>query len=164
MKNREYAFRSSWQIAAPLDAVWHVMTKTPFGWSDWWPELSDLKFIRQTPDLIGTEFSCRWRAPIGYKLYTDVVISQLDAPKQVRLETSGDLNGIVICTLSQNSGGTHIDIDWRVSTTQAWMNRLHPVLRPFFIWNHHAVMSSGENGLRAHMSAIKTAPEMSGAG
>ena len=38
-------------------------------------------------------------------------------------------------------------------TSRAWMNRLAPVARPLFAWNHDAVMRQGAAGLAALLDA-----------
>ena len=42
---------------------------------------------------------------------------------------------------------------WEVDTAKRWMNALAPLLRPLFVWNHHAIMRAGEAGLRRHLEA-----------
>ena len=103
--------------------------------------------------LSGSSFSCSWRAPLGYRLKSDIVIGKIAELEQVTLRSDGDLRGTVACQLLESNGQTHIEIAWKVETTKAWMNYLTPVLRPIFVYSHHAVMRSGERGLRAHLKA-----------
>jgi hypothetical protein len=37
--------------------------------------------------------------------------------------------------------------EWNVRTAKAWMNRIAPIARPAFEWNHDAVMRQGGEGL-----------------
>ncbi len=106
--------------------------------------------------LAGTTFSCRWRSPSGYYLNSDVTIGKLVALQQVTLHSAGDLQGTVTCHISEVSGVTCIAIDWQVETTKPWMNYLALLLKPFFIYNHHAVMRSGERGLQRYLSKKPT--------
>lgn len=152
MKHRSYSFQTNWNIDAPTEKVWQTLTATPFSWDAWWPELNDLSVQTKTTKLVGTAFSCTWKAPIGYKLRTDVRITEAEDREFVTLETDGDLDGTVSCYIKDISGTTHVDIDWQVETTRDWMNALHPLLKPFFIWSHHAVMRSGERGLQKHIA------------
>lgn len=101
--------------------------------------------------LSGSSFSCTWRAPLGYRLKSDVVIDKINEPEQVMLQSDGDLRGTVTCQLLESNDQTHIEIDWHVETTKAWMNYLTPLLRPIFVYSHHAVMRGGERGLRAYL-------------
>jgi hypothetical protein len=148
---RCYSFQSAWDIDAPRIEVWQALAATPFSWQDWWPELKDVRDTRITADLKGTSFSCSWQAPIGYRLRTDIILSDIEYLKTVTLQTDGDLIGTVTCHIKETAGRTHVDIDWQVDTTKAWMNRLAPLLKFFFIASHHAVMRSGERGLRRHL-------------
>ncbi len=152
---RRYSFQSVWDLKAPRSEVWQTLTATPFSWEDWWPQLKDVHNMHITKDLQGTSFSCAWQAPIGYRLRTKVIISQVDDLEMVMLETTGDLIGTVTCRLIEDNSCTHIDIDWQVDTGRTWMNLLAPLLKPFFIWSHHAVMRSGERGLQRYLKSQK---------
>jgi hypothetical protein len=113
--------------------------------------MRDLKLKTFDGSLQGTRFSCNWKAPIGYRLHTEVVIKQIQPHKMVRLEATGDLNGTVMCRIS-GTETTHVDIEWQVAATKPWMTALQPLLRPFFIWSHHAVMRNGERGLQRYIA------------
>ena len=43
--------------------------------------------------------------------------------------------------------------EWNVRTARAWMNRLAPVARPVFAWNHDVVMRQGADGLARLLDA-----------
>jgi hypothetical protein len=154
-----YLFKSEWNLNAPVLTVWQTLTSTPFSWDTWWPELTDLKIIKEPSDLAGTEFSCNWSSPTGYKLQTNVVIDEVVPLRSVRLLTSGDLNGKVVCLIENRGAKTHVDIYWEVSTEKAWMNRLRFPLKPFFIWSHHAVMRSGQKNLQRYIDQNKKSPD-----
>ena len=99
-----------------------------------------------TKTLVGSSFSCDWRAPLGYKLRTDIVIDKIIKLNQVRLQASGDLDGTVTCIITKQGDSTRIDMDWQVITTKKWMNLLSPILKPIFTASHHAVMARGQRG------------------
>ncbi len=136
---------------APRQKVWQTLTGIPFSWQEWWPQLSNVHNMRLVDGLTGSTFSCTWRSPTGYRLNSDIVIGTIEADRQITLHSDGDLRGTVTCQLGEKAGRTTIEIDWRVQTTKAWMNYLTPLLRPVFIYNHHAVMRSGERGLRYYL-------------
>jgi hypothetical protein len=146
-----YTFRSVWNLEASKQEVWKALTAQPFSWDAWWPQLRDVHDVKYAKDLNGARFSCIWRSPAGYRLKSDVLIGEAIPAKQVTLHTDGDLRGRVHCHLSEDNGRTRINIKWEVETTRAWMNHLTFALRPIFVWNHHAVMRSGERGLQHHL-------------
>jgi hypothetical protein len=153
MKQPRYSFQSQWNIGAPRAQVWRALSAKPFSWQDWWPELGDVHDMKLTKHLSGTTFSCRWRSPSGYHLRSDVSIGEVLPQRQVTLHSAGDLRGTVTCRLGETAGSTRIDIDWQVETTKAWMRYLALLLRPLFIYNHHAVMRSGERGLQQYVQS-----------
>ncbi len=149
--NRRYSFQSVWDIDQPPEKVWQVLTATPFSPPEWWPQLNDVHFLKRTPNLEGTVFTCTWQAPIGYRLRSHITLGPVEYLQRAMLYSEGDLLGTVTCLIRDKGDATHVDIDWQVETTKAWMNRLSFLLRPLFIWGHHAVMRSGERGLRRYM-------------
>jgi hypothetical protein len=153
LKTRLYTFHSNWELPTSKRDVWQALSAEPFSWQDWWPELNDVHDMKRVDGLRGTTFSCSWRAPMGYRLKSDVTIGKVVDLKQVTLHTDGDIRGSVICWLSETDGHTNIKIDWQVTTTKTWMKYLAPLLNPLFIYNHHAVMRSGERGLRNYLQS-----------
>jgi hypothetical protein len=152
MKTQLYTFCSIWELPASKRAVWQTLTTQPFSWQDWWPELSDVHDMNLANGLSGTTFSCTWQAPVGYRLKSVVTLGKVIDLKQVTLHSDGDIEGTVVCRLKEKTAGqTNVKIDWQVMTTKAWMNYLAPLLKPLFIYNHHAVMRSGERGLRNYL-------------
>lgn len=135
--------------------MWAALTNKPFNWEEWWPQLQNVHDLAMKEMLVGSTFSCTWRAPMGYKLRTDIVIDQVVELKKVRLHSSGDLVGTVTCNLRRSDGSTHIDIDWQVDTNKSWMNHASHLLRPIFVYNHHAVMRSGARGLSEYLQSKK---------
>ena len=51
-----------------------------------------------------------------------------------------------IAEIFDGADGVAVTYDWRVETTESWMNALAPVARPVFAWNHHAIMRWGGEG------------------
>lgn len=132
--------------------MWQALTATPFSWAEWWPELIELGHVDLHADMVGTRFSCTWRASAGYKLHCDFIITGITYPTQVQFRSSGDLVGTASWSFSGSRRHTEIHIDWQVVTTKWWMNRLAIILKPIFIYNHNRLMSSGERGLESFLS------------
>ena len=63
----------------------------------------------------------------------------------------GELEGVGIWIFNHENGVTHVQYDWQVKTTKAWMNLFAPIARPIFAWNHDKVMESGYVGLKKRL-------------
>ena len=50
--------------------------------------------------------------------------------------------------------GTAAVYEWNVRTARPWMNRLAPVARPLFAWNHDVVMRQGAEGLPLDVQVV----------
>jgi hypothetical protein len=71
----------------------------------------------------------------------------IESPRILEGIAQGELNGVGRWTLNQAGPNTHVQYDWQVSTSRAWMNALAPLLAPMFRWNHGEVMAEGARGL-----------------
>lgn len=58
-------------------------------------------------------------------------------------DAHGQLEGGGCWELKQMNGFTRVTYEWRVWTTQPWMNLIAPLAKPAFKWNHFKVLSEG---------------------
>jgi hypothetical protein len=97
---------------------------------------------------VGGVFRSRWRSRLPYTLEFDSEVVRVEHLKQIQARAFGELEGEGIWTLTKESENvTRVRYDWRVKTTKAWMNLFAPIARPFFRWNHDAIMLWGGEGL-----------------
>jgi hypothetical protein len=59
----------------------------------------------------------------------------------------GELAGDGTWRVYEGELGTASTWEWRVRTTQAWMNAFGPLAKPAFAWNHRRIMRWGGEGL-----------------
>ncbi|WP_166355265.1 hypothetical protein [Phytoactinopolyspora limicola] len=157
MMGRRYTFGSVWHIQAPLSRCWEFLAAPSQQWLDWWPRLRDID-VRRTDGLVGSLARCTWQSPVGYRLHTELLVTDVRARHGVEMTTRGDLAGVAFVGFAElpdrnGTRGTRIEVTWRVMTTRRWMNLSAPLLRPLFTWGHAAVMRGGERGLNATLSA-----------
>jgi hypothetical protein len=68
-------------------------------------------------------------------------------------QASGELEGMGRWRLYTAAETTAVLYEWEVRTTRPWMNRLAPLARPAFAWNHDVVMRQGAEGLARLLGA-----------
>jgi hypothetical protein len=88
-----------------------------------------------------------WRSRIPYELEFEFSVIDLDEPRSMRGEATGELAGTGHWRLFEQDGVTAVTYEWDVHTTKRWMNLLAPVARPVFEHNHNVVMRWGGEGL-----------------
>lgn len=145
MKNVNYRFISHWLIKTDPAKASQTLDDVE-SWPNWWPGLEKLERLEGVPGHVGSRVRCTWRAS-GYRL--NIIIEIIDyQPQQIlRFTSSGDLIGEGSWTMQKaGEDQTAMQIVWNVATTKRWMNRLAPILRPFFERNHQRVMKKGERG------------------
>ncbi|HEX8194877.1 MAG TPA: SRPBCC family protein [Pyrinomonadaceae bacterium] len=155
----DYEFVTIWRIEAPIEAVWEEI-KNSQGWSEWWRGVLEVKEIKKGDENgIGNVFRSRWRSLLPYTLEFDSEVLRIENLKQIEARAFGELEGTGIWTLTAESEDvTRVRYDWRVKTTKAWMNWFAPIAKPFFRWNHDAIMRWGGEGLakKLNCNLLKT--------
>ena len=150
---RQYQFVTNWRLEAPIEDVWAAIADS-LRWPEWWPGVTSVVDI--TPgraDGIGLVRRYTFRSVLPYNLVFDVRTTRVEAPTALDGEASGELVGTGRWLLRSRNQATLVRYIWEVDTAKRWMNALAPLLRPLFVWNHHAIMRAGEAGLRRHLEA-----------
>ena len=143
----DYRFLTTWVVAAPIERVWDVIYAIE-RWPEWWPGVQRVtEVFHGEGDGEGTVYSHVWRSRIPYAVKFDVTVTRVEKPHLIEARSVGGLEGTGTFRLFEAPVGTAVTYDWAVRTTKAWMNAVAPLARPFFAWNHHAVMKSGGRGL-----------------
>jgi hypothetical protein len=88
-----------------------------------------------------------WRSRIPYELEFEFTVRDLDEPRSMRGEATGELAGTGHWRLFEQDGVTAVTYEWNVHTTRPWMNVIAPVAQPVFRYNHDVVMRWGGEGL-----------------
>ena len=95
----------------------------------------------------GRRYRVRWRSFVPYAVRFDFEVERVELPTLMSGRATGDLEGAGTWRLYEQDGITAVTYDWRVTTTKPWMNRVAPLARPVFEWNHDWVMARGGEGL-----------------
>lgn len=136
-----YAFLTTWLLECSREQIWEALRDAE-SWPDWWRGVERVTVL--APD---ERYLIAWRSRIPYELEFEFDVQELDAPRSMRGEASGELTGTGHWRLFEHDGVTAVLYDWNVRTTKAWMNVLAPVARPIFEYNHNIVMRWGGEGL-----------------
>lgn len=149
----EYRFITSWQIEAPLQAVFDTILDS-LHWSDWWPGVQAVEQLEQDDaNGIGSLRRYTWKSLLGYGLRFDARAVRIAPPLVLEATVEGDLKGYGRWTFCHDRGVTTVCYEWDVHTTRHWMNWLSPVARGVFAYNHHVLMRRGAEGLAQRLRA-----------
>jgi uncharacterized protein YndB with AHSA1/START domain len=149
----QYSFLTTWCIDAPIQRVWDVLFDAE-RYPEWW------KGVRKVTELepgdehgLGALNRFEWRSKLPYSLEFDMRVTRSEPPYLLEGQARGELEGVGVWRLYEGAAGTAVVYSWDVSTTRAWMNRLAPIARPVFAWNHDYVMHNGAHGLAEKLNA-----------
>lgn len=150
---REYLFHTHWRLDADIERVWQAIHDAE-RWPRWWRFVKSVTPLQPgDADGVGAVRRIVWTSRLPYQLAFDARVTEARRPQRLAIEARGDLDGTGIWTLSAADGATDARYEWRVRTTKGWMNLVAPLARPFFNWNHDAVMRAGGEGLARHLDA-----------
>ncbi len=151
MRARTYHFVDHWVLPASSRAVFEVIIDSKH-WVDWWDGLESVVVLKDTGG-VGSHYECRWNSGVGYRLQTQIYVTDYLEDHHVYFTCSGDLNGTgTFVVSSANEPQTNVEIHWDVETAKPWMNIFSSVLRPFFVYFHHRLMKRGETGLQRYLN------------
>jgi hypothetical protein len=144
----EYAFLTTWLLESPRQPVWEALHDQE-RWPEWWRGVEEVEELTRGPDGadVGTVARMVWRSLLPYRVEFEVATTRVERPHLMEGHAVGELEGIGRWRLYEQGGITAVLYEWNVSTTKPWMNRLAPLLRPAFEWNHDWVMARGGEGI-----------------
>lgn len=146
-----YRFETTWRLEAPREQVWAALEDAE-GYARWWRGIERVEVLAPgTPEGVGRHVRITLRSRLPYALRFETIGRAVHYPAQIVVAAVGDLHGSGRWDLRQDGNVTTATYTWEVDTTKAWMRIVEPLVRPAFVWNHHAVMRVGARGLAAHL-------------
>jgi hypothetical protein len=143
----EYRFLTTWLLDAPRERVWEAIHDQK-AWPSWWRGVEDVVELEPgEADGFGSFSRFTWRSFLPYNLVFEARTTRVERPHLIEGQVDGELAGIGRWRLYEDDGATAVLYEWNVRSTRAWMNRLAPIARPIFAWNHDWVMARGGEGI-----------------
>lgn len=144
----EYSFLTTWLLDSPREQVFAAIHDQE-RWPSWWRGVEVAEEVSRPPDGadVGTVSRMVWRSLLPYRVEFEIQTTRVERPTLLEGRADGELAGVGRWRLYEQDGVTAVLYEWDVRTTKPWMNRLAPLLRPAFEWNHDWVMARGGEGL-----------------
>jgi hypothetical protein len=142
-----YSFLTTWLLQSPREPVWDAIYDEA-AWPEWWRGVEVAEELRPGDELgVGTISRMVWRSLLPYRVEFEVTATKIERPSLMEGQATGDFEGVGRWRLYEQDGVTAVLYEWDVATTKPWMNRMAPLLRPVFEWNHDWVMRRGGEGI-----------------
>jgi uncharacterized protein YndB with AHSA1/START domain len=144
----EYAFLTTWLLESPREPVWEAIHDQA-RWPQWWRGVEEAEEIRRGPDGgdVGSVSRMVWKSLLPYRVGFEVTTTRVEPQHLLEGQATGELEGVGRWRFYEQDGVTAVLYEWNVATTKPWMNRMAPLLRPAFEWNHDWVMARGGEGI-----------------
>ena len=144
----DYRFVTTWRFQKPIQRVWEAIEAAE-DYPRWWPNILSYQCLTpENPHGVGAKGQRVVRGILPYSLLYTTTITKSEPPRELAFDAVGDLVGDGRFVFQEEAGGTEVVIFWNVATDGRWLNRLAPLLKWLFAWNHNHVMRCGESGLR----------------
>lgn len=155
--HRRYEYVSDWQIDAPIDAVWQVLTEVE-AWPRWWRYVRQVRTLREgrrggADEGLGALRRIAWSSRLPYGFTLDVEVVQVQRLRRLVGRATGGLEGTGSWALWSQGGTTRVRYTWALALNTRWMKLAAPLLSPVFRWNHEGVMHAGAVGLARRLGA-----------
>jgi hypothetical protein len=138
-----FSFEERWWLAARPGAVRDVLVDLE-RYPEWWPQVVAVASLG--PD--DARVLCRSVLPYTLDLVLHAVSRELPL---LEVALGGHLRGSVRWRLTEEGGGTAVDLRQRVSV-HGPLAPLAAAARPLARWNHGRMMTGGLRGLRARLA------------
>jgi hypothetical protein len=150
----EYHLLSTWQIEAPLDAVYAEIFDS-LHWPEWWPGLQEVvQTAAGDAGGIGSKRGYSWRGKLPYVVEFEVCTTRIENCRTLAGAATGDLEGSGCWRFGCQDSVSVAQFEWRVRITKWWWKLLEPLARPLFIRNHGLLMAQGAQGLARRLHAV----------
>ncbi len=151
--SNDYHFVTEWKIQGAIETVYDILAE-PLHYPDWWfpGYLTARELNFPGAGKIGRVVSFELKGVIPYRLSWQVESVEETRPYRLAARSGGDFVGEGIWTLSQENSVVKVIFDWKIRVEKPFLKFFSPLLRPFFIWNHHKVMAAGEAGLKLKLN------------
>lgn len=149
----DYRLFTTWRIEAPIADVYEAVRDSA-RWPSWWPAVERVVDLEPgAASGIGRVQRYTWKGVLPYRLSFDLRVTRIEPHEALEGVASGELEGVGRWRFSAENPLTTVRHEWCVRTTRGWMNRVAPVARPLFEWNHAVVMRRGAQGLAQRLDA-----------
>ncbi len=149
----DYTFLTTWLLDAGRERVWDAIWESQ-RWPEWWRGVEEAVELAEGDESgVGRRGRYVWRSRLPYPVRFQIRTTRVERPHLLEGEATGELVGTGRWRLFDQGGVTAVLYEWNVSTTKAWMNRVAPVARPVFKWNHDWVMRKGGVGIARLLGA-----------
>ena len=150
----QYEFVTIWNFKAPQQEVWDLIFHSE-NWPTRWRGVEKVEKLREgDPNHVGAIHRYTWKSRLPYRLVFQMETTRVEPISLIEGRAIGELQGLGRWQLSHDGAVTTVRYDWKVETTKCWMNYLAPVARPFFSWNHNAVMDWGGEGMTRKLAGF----------
>jgi uncharacterized protein YndB with AHSA1/START domain len=149
----DYHFITHWRVPGRIEDVAAILGD-PLDLPRWWPSvyLDVRELAPGDAEGRGRVVDLHTKGWLPYTLRWRFQVTELDPPRRIALEASGDFVGRGVWTLEQDGETADVIYDWRLRAEKPLLRRLSFLLKPLFAANHRWAMAQGERSLRLELA------------
>jgi uncharacterized protein YndB with AHSA1/START domain len=153
MAFNEYRFLTRWDVAAPREEVFAVLTDSK-SLTRWWPSVYravDQLSPPTRPDGVGKRLGLHTQGWLPYRLHWQLHVVEHEPPVRLAFEASGDFVGQGVWRLHDRGDTTQVEYEWSIRADKPLLRRFSFVLKPVFAMNHRWAMARGWESLHLEL-------------
>jgi len=136
---RPLTAQRAWRSTQAPEVVWS--TALDFGsYRAWWPFLVAFE---PPPLTSGATTRAVVRAPAGYRLRLDLLLSEVDAPRRAVIDVTGDIVGRATVTVAPDGDGSRVGLSWTLAPDRRLLRVLGVLARPILVQGHDWILDEG---------------------
>ena len=162
MASNDYHFITEWLVPGAVEEIAAIIADAP-GLARWWPAVYLDVRVLDAGDArgVGKVVDLYTKGRLPYTLRWRFLVTEVEFPRRLVLEATGDFVGRGEWTFAQEGGDselTRVTYDWRIRAEKPLLRSLSPLLKPVFSANHRWAMQKGEESLLLEL-ARRHAPD-----
>jgi hypothetical protein len=151
--NNRYHFVTHWRIAGSRQIGYDIISD-PLQYARWWSTvyLEAEEIAHGAEGGLGRRIRFKTKGWLPYTLGWEALTTEIECPKKLAIEATGDFEGRGIWTLEQQDTFVNVMFDWRLTAEKPLLKYLSFFLKPLFSANHRWAMDQGRRGLEKEIA------------
>lgn len=142
-----FRFATTWELNAPLPAVWDAIQNSA-QWPQWWRGVLSVEDLEPgDAHGIGKVQRFVWKSRLPYAVRFTMRVCSVDYQSRIEGVANGEVEGIGVWRFTMHGNNTIVRYQWEVRTIPLWVNLIAPFARRLIRWNHDQIMNWGAVGL-----------------
>ena len=142
------------EFAAAPEELWEAMLSV-HRFQTWWPWL---RRFEATGVARGDVWSATVQPPLPYRVGFDLLLTEVQAPRVVAVDVTGDIEGSARLEVSPRGAGSELHFTSELTPTRSILRFIAEVATPVAKFGHQWVLENGLEQFRSRAFSARSGP------